>query len=137
MSSAIILSAASANFFWSTAVAAGGAPELELGLELVLGDKGDLGEKTCPHEAEASGGGTAASCSEFCLTCRTATSRRIRPSRPAGNILTINIFFKKTFVIFLLGIQNQLLKICPSHLKSTCNATSNDNPEYSQGRSIL
>lgn len=48
MSSAIILSAALANFFWSTGAAAGAAPELELGLELKLGGKeGLLDAKVC------------------------------------------------------------------------------------------
>lgn len=57
MSSAIILSAASTNFFWSTG--AGGAPELELGLELELGGKEGLGEETSLPDAKVCEGGAA------------------------------------------------------------------------------
>ncbi|TNN60293.1 hypothetical protein EYF80_029458 [Liparis tanakae] len=42
MSSAIILSAALVNLFWSTNADAGAAPELELGLELELRGKEGL-----------------------------------------------------------------------------------------------
>lgn len=48
MSSAIILSAASVNFFWSTAA----APELELGLELELGGKEGLWDENSLLEAK-------------------------------------------------------------------------------------
>lgn len=59
MSSAIILNAASANFFWSTlsTVADGVAPELEPGLELELGGKEELGEKNSLFDDEVCGGG--------------------------------------------------------------------------------
>ncbi len=43
MSSAIILSAASVDFFWSTCAAAGAVPELEMGLKLELGEEEGLG----------------------------------------------------------------------------------------------
>lgn len=64
MSSAIILSAASANLFWSTGAAAGAAPELELGLELKLGGKGGLRDETSPLGAKVCRGRTDV----FCLT---------------------------------------------------------------------
>lgn len=62
MSSAIILNAASANFFWSTGTTAGGAPELELGLELELGGKEGLGEDNSPLDAKVCGDGTGVFC---------------------------------------------------------------------------
>lgn len=45
MSSAIILSAASANLFWSTGAVTGVALELEVGLELKLEGKEGLAEE--------------------------------------------------------------------------------------------
>lgn len=65
MSSAIILSAASANFFWSTGAAVGGAPELELGLELELGGKEGLGEENSLFDARVCGGGMGVFCLAF------------------------------------------------------------------------
>lgn len=50
MSSAIILSAASANFFWSTAT--GVAPEAELGLEFKLEGNEGLGEENSLLDAK-------------------------------------------------------------------------------------
>lgn len=50
MSSAIILSAASANFFWSTAT--GVAPEAELGLEFTLEGNEGLGEENSLLDAK-------------------------------------------------------------------------------------
>lgn len=65
MSSAIILSAASANFFWSTGTAAGAAPELELGLELELGGKEGLGEDNSLLDGKVCGGRMAVVCLTF------------------------------------------------------------------------
>lgn len=68
MSSAIILSAAVTNFFWSTGAATGAAPELELGLELEL--RGFMDAKVC-------GGGTAVFCLTFWHSCFFSFSRKI------------------------------------------------------------
>lgn len=65
MSSAIILSAASVNFFWSTGAATSAAPELELGLELELGGKERLGEENSLLDAKVCGSGTAVLCLTF------------------------------------------------------------------------
>ena len=62
MSSAIILNAASANFFWSTGTAAAGALELEPGLEFTLGGKEGLGEENSLLDAKVCGDGTAVLC---------------------------------------------------------------------------
>lgn len=69
MSSAIILRAASANFFWSTGADAGAAPELELGLELELGGKDGLGEDNSLLDAEVCWGRATALTfwGSFCL----------------------------------------------------------------------
>lgn len=58
MSSAIILKAASANFFWSTVAVTGAALELELGLEFKLEGKEGLGEENSPLDAEVCASGT-------------------------------------------------------------------------------
>lgn len=52
MSSAIIFSAASANFFWST----GTAPEMEFNLEFKLEGNGGLGDEISPWDAACCGG---------------------------------------------------------------------------------
>lgn len=60
MSSAIILSAASANFFWSTCTAGGAVPEL--GLDFELGSKELLGEEDSLFDVDICGGGAAVFC---------------------------------------------------------------------------
>ena len=89
MSSAIILSAALANFFWSIGAAASAAPELELGLELELGGKEGL------MDAKVCGSRTAVFClicffSFSSLTCSKEKSSRVKPSLPGGNITEEN-----------------------------------------------
>lgn len=97
MSSAIILSAASVNFFWSTGVATAAVPEIELGLELELGGKEGLGEERSLLDAVVCGGGTSVLCLTFCgsfcffsfsnLNCSKAKSRKVKLNLPTGNIM--------------------------------------------------
>lgn len=65
MSSAIILSAASASFFWSTGTAASEVPVLELGLELELWGKEGLGEENSVFDARVCGVGMGVFCLVF------------------------------------------------------------------------
>lgn len=107
MSSAIILSAASTNFFWSTGAATGATPELELGLELKLEGKDGLGEENSLLDAKVCGGGTLVLCLTFVdffcffsfsgMICSKAKRMRVKPGLLAGSIMEANIKIFRNF----------------------------------------
>lgn len=117
MSSAIILSAASANFFWSTCTAGGAVPEL--GLDFELGSKELLGEEDPLFDVDLCGGGAAVfclalwcslSCIDFSgLSCSRAKHTIGKPNLSDENSLCeilkdlgiyefLNLFFRNTAI---------------------------------------
>lgn len=155
MSSAIIFSAASANFFWSTGGATGAAPELELGLELKLEGNGGLGDRTSPWDAECGRALTAVLCFTFWSTCFFSFSdliykrRRVNLSHTPVRKLQRKTKQKISFWSVMHNLYDVITKLTgssfstlnastltavgvsgpvsntTSHLKSTCNTTNN------------